>query len=409
MVRKSSSQQRKVGSSTSLARNFFSRFDAWLLRRLYNSLGRPQIEIKLGDGISVSPESASPVASFVIEKRRALLQMVLDPELGFGEAYTTGRVRVYGNLVTALERVFRSLQAGETRSWYSRALQRNTSQGARKNIHRHYDLDANFFRLWLDAKLVYSGAYFASSLCTLGEAQIEKMDYICHKINLQPGECVVDIGCGWGALAMHMAKYYRATVKAFSNSHEQILWAGNRAAALGLTHKIEFIEDDYRNIRTQCDALVCVGMLEHVGAEHYREMGRVIKRVLGSTGRGLIQTVGQNQARPFNLWIRKHVFPGTYAPTLRQTHEPFRAGGVCNRRRRKSAASLRANSGTLVGTLREIVRKDRGNVRPRICKAMEIVLGRIGRFFPGRVAAAFSDSVRGNGLPEAPLHARTPL
>jgi hypothetical protein len=91
MARKSSSQQRKVGSSTSLARNFSSRFDAWLLRRLYNSLGRPQIEIKLGDGMAVSPESASPVASFVIGNRRTLLQMVLDPESGFGEAYTTGR------------------------------------------------------------------------------------------------------------------------------------------------------------------------------------------------------------------------------------------------------------------------------------------------------------------------------
>lgn len=407
MVRKSSSQQRKVGSSTSLARNFFSRFDAWLLRRLYNSLGRPQIEIKLGDGISVSPESASPVASFVIEKRRTLLQMVLDPELSFGEAYTTGRVRVYGNLVTALERVFRSLQAGETRSWYSRALQRNTSQGARKNIHRHYDLDANFFRLWLDAKLVYSGAYFASSLCTLGEAQIEKMDYICHKINLQPGECVVDIGCG--ALAMHMAKYYRATVKAFSNSHEQILWAGNRAAALGLTHKIEFIEDDYRNIRTQCDALVFVGMLEHVGAEHYREMGRLIQACARLYGPRSDSDRRAKSSTSFQSVDPQTRFSRDLCSHTPSDHEPFRAGGVCNRRRRKSAASLRANSGTLVGTLREIVRKDRGNVRPRICKAMEIVLGRIGRFFPGRVAAAFSDSVRGNGLPEAPLHARTPL
>ena len=153
------------------------------------------------------------------------------------------------------------------------------------------------------------------------------MDYICRKLNLLPGERVVDIGCGWGALAFHMARHYGAHVQAVSNSHEQILWARHRAAELHVTHQVEFIEDDYRNISTQCDALVSVGMLEHVGARHYRDMGRVIHRVLDSAGRGLIQTIGLNQPHPFNLWTRKRVFPGTYAPTLRQAMDLFEPGG----------------------------------------------------------------------------------
>ena len=333
MVTKSATQPPNDGSSVSPARNHSSRFDTWLLRRLYSSLGNPQIRITLGSSLQVSPQGASPIATFVIQDRRTLLQILLDPQLGFGDAYTAGRVSVDGNLVAALETVFRSMSAIESRSWYSRSvspflafLQRNSLQGARKNIHRHYDLDAEFFRLWLDSQLVYSGAYFPSPSLALEEAQIAKMDYICRKLNLQPGERVVDIGCGWGALALHMAKHYGANVQAVSNSHEQILWARRRAAELRLTHQVEFIEDDYRNISAQCDALVSVGMLEHVGAGHYRDMGSVIHRVLDSAGRGLIQTIGRNQPGPFNLWTRKRVFPGTYAPTLRQTMDLFEPG-----------------------------------------------------------------------------------
>lgn len=333
MVTKSVTQQLNDGRSSLPARNHSSRFDMWLLRRLHSSLGDPQIRITLGDSLHVSPQGTSPIATFVIQDRRTLLQMLFDPQLGFGDAYTAGRVTVDGNLIAALETVFRSMSAIESCSWYSRSvspilafLQRNSLQGARKNIHRHYDLDAKFFRLWLDSQLVYSGAYFPSPSLALEEAQIAKMDYICRKLNLQPGERVVDIGCGWGALALHVAKHYGASVQAVSNSHEQILWARRRAAELRLTHQVEFIENDYRNISNQCDALVSVGMLEHVGAGHYRDMGRVIHRVLDSAGRGLIQTVGRNQPRPFNLWIRKRVFPGTYPPTLRQTMDLFEPG-----------------------------------------------------------------------------------
>jgi len=333
MVSKSDIQPTNIGSSSSPVRNYSSRFDMWLLRRLHSSLGSPEIRLTMGDSLEVSPAAAFPVASIAIQDRRTLLHMLLDPQLGFGDAYTAGRVKVEGSLVAALETVFRSMSTIESRNWYSRIaspslafLQRNSLQGARKNIHRHYDLGTAFFSLWLDSQLVYSGAYFSSALLTLEEAQIAKMDYICRKLNLQPGERVVDIGCGWGALAFHMAQHYGSNVQAVSNSHEQILWARRRAAELRVTHQVEFIEDDYRNISSTCDAIVSVGMLEHVGTQRYHEMGRVIHRVLDRAGRGLIQTIGLNQPRPFNLWIRKRVFPGTYAPTLRQAMDLLEPG-----------------------------------------------------------------------------------
>jgi cyclopropane-fatty-acyl-phospholipid synthase len=202
-------------------------------------------------------------------------------------------------------------------------VQRNSLRGARKNIQRHYDLSNDFFRLWLDPQLVYSCAYFPSASMSLDEAQVAKMDYICRKLNLQSGERVVDVGSGWGALALHMAKYYGVTVRGFSISHEQVRWARRRAQEMGLSHRVEFIEDDYRNISGKCDALVSIGMLEHVGPEHYAEMGGVISRSLDDAGRGLLQSVGRNRPRPFSNWTRKRIFPGTYAPTLRQAMEIF--------------------------------------------------------------------------------------
>ena len=325
--------QADLGGSNPPVPNYSSRLDMWLLRRLYSSLGNPQLRIKMGSGLEVAPSAAFPVATVAIRDRRTLLQILRDPQLGFGDAYTAGRVTVQGSLVAMLETVFRSMSAIESPNLYFKItspllafLQRNSLRGARKNINRHYDLGTEFFRLWLDSQLVYSGAYFSSPSLTLEEAQIAKMDYICRKLDLQPGERVVDIGCGWGALAFHMARRYGAYVLAVSNSHEQILWSRRRAEDLHLTHQVEFIEDDYRNISTQCNALVSVGMLEHVGTQHYRDMGHVIHHVLDCAGRGLIQTIGLNQPHPFNLWTRKRVFPGTYAPSLGQAMDLFEAG-----------------------------------------------------------------------------------
>ena len=310
------------------------RLDRRLLQLLYSSIGRPQISLRLGDSALVSPEGKKPVATIVIRDHRSVLKMLLDPQLGFGEAYTAGRVEVQGSLVDALEAVFHAMSGREMRNAYARIaspllsfLQRNSVPGARKNIQRHYDLDTEFFRLWLDPNLVYSGAYFSSPSLTLEEAQVAKMDHICRKLNLQPGERVVDIGCGWGALALHMAERYGVSVQAVSNSHEQVLWARHRAAEQQLARHVEFIEDDYRNINTRCDAVVSVGMLEHVGPKHYREMGQILDRILDRAGRGLIQSIGRNQPRAFNLWTRQHVFPGTYAPTLRQMMELFEPCG----------------------------------------------------------------------------------
>jgi cyclopropane-fatty-acyl-phospholipid synthase len=149
------------------------------------------------------------------------------------------------------------------------------------------------------------------------------MDHVCRKVQLRPGDKVVDAGCGWGALALHMAKHYGVTVRAFNISHEQILFAREQARREGLDRQVEFIEDDYRNISGQWDAFVSVGMLEHVGKDHYQDLGRVIHRTIGDSGRGLVHFIGRNFPHAFSPWIRKRIFPGAYAPALSEVSVLF--------------------------------------------------------------------------------------
>jgi cyclopropane-fatty-acyl-phospholipid synthase len=209
------------------------------------------------------------------------------------------------------------------RSGWMSWRQRNSTSGSRHNIHRHYDLGNEFYQLWLDAQMLYTCAFFPSPSATLEEAQIAKMDRICRKLRLQPGETVVEAGCGWGALAIHMARQYGVSVKAFNISREQILFARRRAAELGLQSKVEFVQDDYRNIEGRFDAFVSVGMLEHVGPESYTGMGDVIHRAVGDSGRGLVHFIGRNYPQHFSRWIRKRIFPGAHAPTLREVMNLF--------------------------------------------------------------------------------------
>jgi cyclopropane-fatty-acyl-phospholipid synthase len=321
-------QPKEEKYSTSVQHGF-SRIDQWLLQKIHNSVGRPPIRLTR-NGVEVSSPEALPVATIVIQDRRTLLRLMLDPEVGFGDAYSEGRIAVEGDLIAALEKLYQSMSAIDCHTLYSRIaskfiehLQRNSLRGSRNNIQQHYDLKSDFYRLWLDPELLYTCAYFPSASATLEEAQIAKMDYVCRKLQLHSGERVVDAGCGWGALALYMAKHYGVTVRAFNISHEQILWARRRASQLGLCQRVEFVQDDYRNISGKCDAFLSVGMLEHVGIEYYKELGSIIHRSLDKDGRGLLHFVGRNKPCPFSTWTRKRIFPGAYAPTLCQAMDIF--------------------------------------------------------------------------------------
>ena len=291
--------------------------DHLALRRIQYSVKAAPIRFVLWDGFQLLPDAAPPVATIRFKNRLALFSWIWDPELNFGEGYMSGTVEIAGDLLRLLEAVYRALPA-KPRPWWRPWQNRNNLRVAKDNVHYHYDLGNDFYRLWLDPEMVYTCAYFPTVDATLEQAQIAKMDLICRKLHLRPGERVIEAGCGWGSLALFMAKQYGVTVQAFNISREQIACARTRATRMGLSDRVEFVEDDYRNAHGSCDAFVSVGMLEHVGLHDYDRFGRVIGRTLAGHGRGLLHFIGRDQPAPLNPWIRRRIFPGAYPPTLRE-------------------------------------------------------------------------------------------
>ncbi|MBV9344137.1 MAG: class I SAM-dependent methyltransferase, partial [Gammaproteobacteria bacterium] len=271
------------------------RADQWLLTRLRAFLGDPPVAFAVRAGAHCGPLGDAAVARVTFADRRTLLSILADPPLRFGDAYSDGRVSIEGDLVQLLETVYRSgAAAGKPHSLLRRARgalrrpRRNTLSGSRDNIHHHYDIGNEFYSLWLGSTMAYTCAYYPTPQASLDEAQVAKMDHVCRKLRLRSGESVIEAGCGWGTLALHMARHYGVRVRAFNISHEQVAYAREHAAREGLAERVEYVEDDYRNIRGRCDAFVSVGMLEHVGVANYATLGDVARRALGGRGRGLI-------------------------------------------------------------------------------------------------------------------------
>ena len=299
-----------------------------LVEKAMRAFGNPPVQVVLWNGQEISSNTDNPVARVLIRDRGALLKLVADPELSFGELYSENRIEVQGNLLEFLEAVYRvwpvsSQSKIETLLSPLYGSRRNSLSGSRDNIHHHYDIGNDFYKLWLDERMLYTCAYFPSPGISLEDAQLAKMDHVCRKLRLQPGDKVVETGCGWGGLALHMAKHYGVTVTAYNISSEQIALSRQRARDEGLDGQVEFIQDDYRNVRGEYDVFVSVGMLEHVGIHNYRELGGVIDRSLKPDGRGLIHTIGLNFPRPMDAWTERHIFPGANPPSLAQMMQIF--------------------------------------------------------------------------------------
>ncbi len=188
------------------------------VEKLYQQIGRPAIQIVLWDGTTFG-DSQAPIGRAVIHQARVLRRLLVSPILGFGEAFAANELTIEGNLVDVLIEMNRGLARVATRhfwpAFFSRQAPRNTFADSKRRVHHHYDIGNDFYKLWLDKQLVYTCAYYADPQATLEAAQIAKLDYVCRKLRLKPGEKVIEAGCGWGALALHMARHYGATVRAF--------------------------------------------------------------------------------------------------------------------------------------------------------------------------------------------------
>jgi cyclopropane-fatty-acyl-phospholipid synthase len=217
---------------------------SWADRSLLSAvrrLARP-VDVRLSLPRKSAPTSRqSPeVPTILIDNRRTLASLLLNPEVSFGDAYSEGRLDIEGDMISVLSTSFQA--TSRTLSWnlklvsaWLKWFESNSLEGSHKNIHHHYDLPTDFYKLWLDSKMVYTCAYFSERAATLEEGQRTKLDLVCKKLWLQPGETVVEAGCGWGALSLYMAKHYGVQVKAFNISHEQIVFARAKAKKQGLT------------------------------------------------------------------------------------------------------------------------------------------------------------------------------
>jgi len=309
---------------------------SWALERqliqwVYDRVGRPRLALVLWDGTIIG-DLHSAVGQIVIQQPSVLRRLFWNPNLAFGECYSDGSMLIVGEILPVLLEVNRGLSRARDslkRPRPVRTFRTGSHSFARSksSVHHHYDLGNEFYRLWLDPRLVYTCAYYPRAEATLAEAQVAKLDLVCRKLRLKPGERVAEAGCGWGALAMHMARHYGVSVRAYNLSIEQIQHARAWAEREGLSDRVQFVQDDYRNMTGQFDAFVSVGMLEHVGPENYRGLGRLMSRVLSPSGRGLIHSIGRNAPRNLDPWTDKYIFPGAHPPSLREMMDLFEDSG----------------------------------------------------------------------------------
>jgi len=313
---------------------FRSAFDHWLLEKIVFRLGSTPVDVELWDGSRVDRSMAEPVGRIRIGDRGVLCGLVLDPALKFGDYYSEGRLTVDGDLGQVIELTSRGVARVQSpldsaKDIFELLWSTQNPRFSRRDIHYHYDIGNDFYRMWLDREAMqYTCAYYRHDAMTLEEAQVAKMHHVCRKLDLRPGETVIEAGCGWGGLAVFMAKHYGVYVRAYNLSREQVAHARAWASRENLDGQTEFVLDDFRNASGQCDALVSIGMLEHIGRGNYRAIGQVVDNCLKENGRGLLHFIGRDRRAPVNPWIARRIFPGTYPPTLKQLGVIFEPSGL---------------------------------------------------------------------------------
>lgn len=273
------------------------------------------------------PADAAGTLTLRLKGRLTPLRILLNPDLALGEAYQSGRLTIEGgDIADLMDLVGRNL--GERPDWLFQRLTSRLSTGrlrggkaaAKRNVARHYDLPESFYRAFLDRDLQYSCAYFRAGDETLEEAQAAKKRHIAAKLALGREHRVLDIGSGWGGLALYLAQATPGLrVTGVTLSREQQGVSRERAMHAGLADRVRFELCDYRDLRGAFDRIVSVGMLEHVGRDHYDTFFRAVRSHLSPGGVALIHAIGRRGDHGgTNPWIAKHIFPGGYIPSLEE-------------------------------------------------------------------------------------------
>jgi cyclopropane-fatty-acyl-phospholipid synthase len=288
-----------------------------------------RLDVTLHDGTTRRYGSGSaPPVHVSITDPALVRRLVLAPDMALGEGYMDGGVIVGGDDIAGLLALLsRNITAGRGEGWrfpltrlqrhLRQIVERNPLHRARANVAHHYDLSGALYALFLDADRQYSCAYFRSPDDTLEQAQAQKKAHIARKLRLSPGMRVLDIGCGWGGMALTLARDHGARVVGVTLSQEQHAVARARAAEAGLSDRVDIRLIDYREVEGEFDRIVSVGMFEHVGVPHYPEYFAKVRDLLTPDGVALIHTIGRlGQPGITSPWITRYIFPGGYVPAL---------------------------------------------------------------------------------------------
>ena len=312
---------------------------ARFLNRLFKKDGFILIDANLKKYIIGTPEKKKPIALKILDKKLHY-KLLFRPDLYFGEAYSEGNLIIEnGTLTEFLDLALMNIGRNEF-NFFSQMINKlsgsyryltnfNFIKKSKMNVAHHYDLSDDLYDLFLDSKRQYSCGYFKNENDTLEIAQNNKIQHIIKKLNIKPNQKILDIGCGWGSLAIDIAKSVNCEVTGITLSENQFNYCKKKAKDLNLENQVTFKLIDYRELNEKFDRIVSVGMFEHVGRKFYKKFFKQIEKLLTDSGVSLIHTIGSvNPPRDPHPWVTKYIFPGGYTPSLSEVTTPIEKAGL---------------------------------------------------------------------------------
>jgi len=312
---------------------------ARFLNKIFKKNGFILIDANGNQFIIGTPESEQPIKVKILDKKLHY-KLLFHPDLYLGEAYTDGQLIIENGTLTdfldlALMNIGRSefniisYLINKFRGSYRYLTNFNFIKKSKMNVSHHYDISDDLYDLFLDPKRQYSCAYFKNDDDSLETAQNNKIQHIIKKLNIKPNQKILDIGCGWGSLAMDIAKSAQCEVTGITLSENQFNYCVKKAKELNLENQLTFKLMDYRELNEKFDRIVSVGMFEHVGRKFYNKFFKQIDNLLDKDGVSLIHTIGSvNPPRDPHPWITKYIFPGGYTPSLSEVTTPIEKAGL---------------------------------------------------------------------------------